>query len=71
MQFRGHQAAFQGEKPQAYWLQVKGLQRRRTGKDATGLSILGLRIVLLIAIAFWNPRTMRGFSLYKKNPENP
>ncbi len=23
MQFRGHQVAFQGEKPQAYWLQVK------------------------------------------------
>ena len=26
MQFRGHQVAFQGEKPQAYWLQVKVFQ---------------------------------------------
>jgi hypothetical protein len=28
MQFRGHQVAFQGEKPQAYWLQVKVFQHR-------------------------------------------
>jgi hypothetical protein len=28
MQFRGHRAAFQGEKPQAYWLQVKVFQHR-------------------------------------------
>jgi hypothetical protein len=28
MQFRGHQVAFQGEKPQAYWLQVKVIQHR-------------------------------------------
>ena len=28
MQFRGHRAAFQGEKPQSYWLQVKVFQHR-------------------------------------------
>ena len=34
MQFRADWAAFQGEKPQAYWLQVKVFQHRKAALDA-------------------------------------
>lgn len=34
MQFRAKLAAFQGDFPQAYWLQVKGKQHRKAAKSA-------------------------------------
>ena len=37
-------SSYQGEGPQAYWRQVKGLQRRYGGKDAAGLYRFRLRL---------------------------